>query len=415
MKNFKNSILAAAALVLGLTSCNNDQVATPEVETQSAITIRIAGAESRAVEAPATAASVSVTLDNAYVYVVNALGVITHHQELAVGTGTNQVQSAAGQRLGGEAHSSTSRVYVIGNVPGNTPAERTPITADGITIGTTNISVIQARFSALSTQTDYRGGALANASGQPVQVAPTATAGESRVTVAISPLAARLQLHTVRASGAEVATANPLVNHQITGFDVTGVFVDDYRPNFTYGGGWNGTLASIASTHPADSWATHMRDVTLPTSGAWRSNATITAGFHTARPSATDVWAYQVAPVTFSATATGDANSLPRLIIRLHNVQWNVITRDATDSSVTTIAMALPDNEPRYITVTGYETATGEPVRSISRGNIYRIGTTAGLTFGLNDITVTPNPTDVTLDVAVTIEDWKLADTYPTL
>jgi hypothetical protein len=149
----------------------------------------------------------------------------------------------------------------------------------------------------------------------------------------------------------------------ITGFTVTGVFVDSYFPSFTLTGESSGPIRY-------QSQSTQFAGVMGDQPGPWQ--ATGAAGNMVANPGAGMVWAYHVA-----------AADLPRFIIRLENVQ-------------TTTG---PQAGVRYVTVTGYSSG----ITRFERGRIYQI---PAITFTETQTAATPNPANVPVTVVVRMVDW---------
>jgi hypothetical protein len=153
----------------------------------------------------------------------------------------------------------------------------------------------------------------------------------------------------------------------LTAFTVSGVYLDDYYPLFTYGGEFGGTLFSQAQ----NTVFTGTGDA-----GAWAASGMPLI----ATPGSGNVWAYQVA-----------AGGLPRFIIRLTGVKYNPGAGEVDVSA-----------NNFYLTVTGYS-ALGSTV--FERGKIYRIGEVA---FNHDDLSINPNQSNVDLKVNVTIEEWEI-------
>ena len=382
MKKFKSLFLAAVAVVtFSLTSCNNDDILYVGTEGElGQLTIRLSGAEStRLIQAPGQA--VAVELDNAYAFIVNATGgVIEYHALNVAGGAGSVVGSGTGQTINDIP--SSARVFVVGNVPAAfNPAAFTTLNA--IQRGVQNITAYDT-----ATHLDAP---VANVAGAVALTAPAVATDPHTVNIQVSPVIARLELHGVRASDDYVnvyAADGTTVVHQarITGFQVTGVFVDDFHPQFTWGAGRAGTMFQIGTaTNPVTvtGQLAMMHDV-----GMW-DNAAAAGGWLTARPGATTVWAYNV-------PATG----LPRLVIRLANITYRLDSDDAGDDD-----RSFQDGGAMFVTIEGF---TG--VSAFQRGNIYRVGAANGLTFNINHLTNTPNPTDVQLTATVQILPWVLQD-----
>ncbi|NDV67011.1 hypothetical protein [Bacteroides sp. 224] len=346
--NFKYAMMTIAALTMGLTSCSNDNDKVAESEPQY-LSIKISGvvqSPTRAVEAPGETTVNTIKLNDGHIFVINPLGQVTYQEALNVSQATN-----AGQILT-TAIPADSRIYVIGNIP----------TADNATItALTDFNAIKAATSALTTQTNYKEAALANADGQPTAIIPGAS-NTATVNVSIKPLISRLELTQVKGIG------------DITNFTVKGVYVDDYYPQFTYAGLYAGTKFSQGQSTTFAG---------IGDAGAWAHTSLVAA------PATGNVWAHNLA-----------AGGLPRFIIELEDVKYNPgISAGAplgeVDLSGTTY----------YLTVTGYNNGG---LTAFERGKIYRIGGNNGIEFDQDDLGLVPNPVDVDLTLNVTILEWEV-------
>ncbi len=275
-------------------------------------------------------------------------------------------RSSAGQRLTQQVPSD-SRVYIVGNIPTDA-ATALP--------ACTTFSQVQAAVSAISTQNDavdkYKTAALANKTGQPSTISQVtaATSTDPAVYLAnivLTPLISRLELLSVL-GGANAG------GDAITAFKVTGVFLDDDYPQFTFGG-------SSAGTQHSQLQSTTFTGVTGDT-GSWAANTV--GGDLIATPGTGKVWAYNVA-----------SGSVTRLIVRLEDVKWQPSGGAEIDLTGTVY----------YLTVTSY---TG--ITSFARGTIYRVGVSgeSDFVFTPDDLELEPNPINVLLDVKVAIEEWTV-------
>lgn len=341
------SMLAAAALMMGVTSCNKEGGSNPGNDPKQ-VSIKIAGViqpGTRAVEAPGETAAGTIELTGGHIFVIDPLGAVTYKEVLNVTQATG-----VGQTLGASVPAD-SRIFIIGNIP----------TADQATIAAlTSLSGIKAATSAMTTQTDYKKAALANSDGAPAAITVTGTT-TATASVSIKPLISRLELVQVKGGA------------NIKAFTVTGVYVDSYYPSFTYGGSYSGTIFSqgqggtFSGIGDADTWAASGTPlVASPDLGLGDD----------------ELWAHNVA-----------SGGLPRFIIALTGVKY--------DDGGGEVDLG---NTPYYLTVTGY---TG--VTAFERGKIYRIGGTNGITFDEDDLGLTPNPVDIDLTLTVSIEEWVLA------
>lgn len=159
--------------------------------------------------------------------------------------------------------------------------------------------------------------------------------------------------------------------NDITAFDLEGIYLNTYYPQFTIGGGSAGTYYGL-SVAEADlvNVAAYMKDTALAMTGS--------LSYKHADP--TKVWAYAVPA----------GNTSPRIILRLDNVAIGGIG-------------SLPSTQ--YITVKNFtDHLTGDPV-IIKRGEVYVV---RDIQFEGDDLTDLPNQDDINVTVTVEVKGWKV-------
>jgi hypothetical protein len=348
MKNFRNSILAAAALVFGLTSCNSDEI-QHIAQSENQITVRIANPSSRAIGAPGNTTDVPEII-NGYIFVTAPVGAVVHGEVLNVTNST----SAAGQRLAGTFNHDV-KVYIVANIP-------TSIDLPSLV----TLEAIKAAFAEMSTQIEYLQPAMANHSGdaQNIRVVTEpdgSVPGVAEVAIQLSPLYARLELGAVTGTGA------------VRSFTVTGVYVDEFRPQFTLEGKAHGALHQQGAS---------INFAGIPAFFKTETNVAATASGTNwvATPAGTNVWFNHV-----------PATTTPRFIVRLENL--HVADQNGTPQPA-------DGGATHYLTVTGYSDSFPN---GFERGRIYRI---PSIDFNESEIAVTPNVQTVTLNVKVEVLPW---------
>ncbi len=276
-------------------------------------------------------------------------------------------------------------VYILANIS----------TADFTTISAmNNIAEVKAYAADITTVNDYTLVVLANADGNPAPVGEPAAEGEPvTVTIPISPVISRIELHKLTANTVDGGTTdqtNPAyTGGVVTEFTIKGVYLDSYYKKYTYGGSFYDTsdhMDPVSSTNPTKfEQGSSETFAGIKDEGSWV--AANVAGVMTATAdiigtsAISEVWAHNVA-----------AESCPRFVIAVNNIKF--IPSGASDPQ--TIA------ETRYITVAGYDGVT-----SFERGKIYRI---TDLKFSPKDLKLVPNPSEVNMVVKVTIQEWALED-----
>ncbi len=371
MRKIKLLALAAMAVV-GLGSCSNDGNDPQKPAGDARLTVKLSGVNvvrSRAAQDPATEGALTLIGDQSYIFVADVDGHIVQAVEIDPATA---VDPAPGQELT-EPVAVGSTVYIVANIPSGDVAS---------VLGKSTLAEVKNFVSAISTQQGgYESPSMANVEGTEEEVTGT---GNVTLTVEIEPLVARLELAGLQA--VEDAAGN-----EITAFDVTGVFVDDYFPSFTYTGAASGTILSLVEAMAVEdavpndvlaNWG--MKDIVASCS----ADANMVAALED------QVWAYNVV-----------ASGLPRLIVRLDNIVY-------TSASGTT---GISLSGPRFLTVDGY---TG--VTEFERGEVYRVGAVdesgdSNFQFNFSHLGATPNEESVSLTVVVEVQPWNVTDYEPIL
>jgi hypothetical protein len=307
----------------------------------------------RMITAPGTTGQLK--LNDGHIFIINGAGSVVQHVVLDVAAAS----SATGQVITTPV-SSGSRVYILGNIPSSV----TPGSINSLTQLQTTVVNIQT-----SGQTDYTKAFLANQDGTPVPITVTtpssgSTPGSATVTVSLVPLYSRLELAQV--------SGGP----NIVSFTVTGVYVDRYYSSFTLTGQSSG---SVWNQSTKTDFTGNIGDA-----GSWASTGA--QGSAVANPGSGQSWTYHMA-----------SDDLPRFIVKVENVVYMNGTQQTTVT------------DPRYITVTGY---SGTAPTKFERGKIYQIAT---LPFTENNLGMTPNQSNVNLNVKTQVVDWVPTPLTPTV
>lgn len=365
--------MTALAVAMLFSACSKEEID----DGTRTLTVKVEAASSRAIQAPGTTAA--ITLSTGVIFLIAPDGSV----DIATAIVPAEVQGA-GQIFTGVP--SSSRVFIVGNP---TIAAQTELLA------ATSFAAIQAiTTDALSYQsTLFSAVALSNADGNPAGISITSPA-TATVNVSISPVIARLELAGVTGGiYVEMNAGTPTGNQtRITGFDVIGVFLDSYFPNFTYVGGGQGTLVEINQTQVAN-------PALVPTWPGIQDRSTWTASGTplVVTPGTGQVWAYNV-----------PATQLSRLVIAVDNVTYEASTDGGTGWAPGTSGNYAGI---QYITVGGLNVTLGGNTAlatQLDRGVIYQIPA-SGLVFNTSNLHPNPNPVDVDLTVNVTIQNWILA------
>lgn len=255
--------------------------------------------------------------------------------------------------------------------------------------------------------------------GQSTTFAPT-TGSPRTTSVLLTPLVARVEVGQVT-----VQNATPATNNDITGYKLSGVFVNNIHQAVLLGGtpylvgspidiksqsGWGldwtpyFTPANTAFPYyvggtpaaPSDWVANSMATYCTPTGTAALSfYPDLTYGSTSTDPTVTPkrAWAYQVVPST--TVALGSTADVPHIILQLTEVTY-------FDNPL--------GQTTQYVTVTKYKDVNNNPVTEFKRGNVYRI---QNLTFTHNEATNQPYQANITVTATVTVAPWVINNINP--
>lgn len=241
--------------------------------------------------------------------------------------------------------------------------------------------------------------------------------------VTLTPIVARMELGQITCQNQNGA-GQPAVTADITGYKLSGVFINNVRQDVLLNGlpylvgapidiksqaGWASSWSvyfTSANTNfpyyvggspagPADWVANSMVTYCTPTSTGMTFYPDPTNGSTNTDPAVVPkkVWGYQICPST--TVPAGTPADVPHLILKLTEV-----TYDDNPLGATTL----------YVTVTKYKDEQNNPVTEFKRGNIYRI---QNLIFTHNEATNQPYEKNITVTATVTVAPWVINNVTP--
>ncbi len=392
MKKF--TMLALAAVVAtGLASCAKESGGgndvTPAEEAKLVIRMTAAGAPgTRAIESNATTSGAdlmnAIDFDRSEIFIVGKTGRILDHAPLtAAAVYTTEGPSATGQEFPRLVQSG-SQVFILANIP---EEDYDDVTSKGLLVDVMKYAS-SVKLLHDNSGESWKTVTLSNSDGSTALVSPI-VGGVATADVSISPAVARLEL-----TGVSAAEGTEQIH--VTEFKVTGIFVDNFFPRYTYEGHGMGLgstalpsdLLSLEKSTDASVLTAWVTDHAMGDEGEWTTTASVWPALPSASPDAGD-WGYNVA-----------ADAVPRLIIRITDVKYT------TDGGSTV-------NDDRvsniyFLTVKGYN-LNGNPITAFERAKVYRISGES-LLFGLEDLGETPNDDTGTLTVNVAVEGWDIVE-----
>jgi hypothetical protein len=362
----KKLFLMATAVAMIFSACTKEG-GPKTAPSEGNLKVSITAPASRAIQAPGTAAEAAVNpAGNNFIFLVDGNGNVMLSEPLVTATaidGTGQIITGV---------TSSWLVYVVLN-------------AADASVGTlTTLAAVKAAGATVaSVQTLAPTGFVPMSNtGDAVSMVPTAdplTSPHFESEINVAPVLTRLELGSITGgTWTDPAEANNRV--RIDGFDVTGVYVDNYYQNFTYGG------VSVAPMFQMNQ--------TFVTTGIGDGGPWTAASTPPVVNNGAQVWAYNLAP-----------GAAPHLVIRVTNVATSSTINGGTDWVNGGVSDAV-----RFLTVSfASDPAGNTPIVNFARGSIYQV---AGITFYSDNLHTSPNPLEVDLSVEVTVLPWTLTPTY---
>lgn len=361
--NFKYFTLAIVALLMiGVTSCSKDDVIDngdgSGKETKS-VFLKISNGPSTRAEVPTQTAE-PVVFKSGHLYFTDNAGVILRYHSIGSGADFTVDNLTEGQNIT-NLPSTVTQVYVVGN---------TNVTA------ATKISDVKAQVLQVESQ-----GTISNVNLYGEDTEFTSTEGNKfTAEVTLAPTVARIELTDITAKA----------DSRITGFEVEGIFIDNYFSQAVIGGSVdNANLVPISTTAADYMESTKYPAALNPSIYDWYTSP-LAAESQVAKPSvATNVWGYNV---------FANNSAVPRIVIRLKNI---VATGGLSFTS------------PQFLTIKGLHDGTNS-LSEIQSGHVYNIAAGA-LEFDETNLTPAPNMETIEVEVTVTVADWVVKSVTPEL
>lgn len=383
-------ILMTALVATTLFACSNQDESPLDNGATKTLKLSInAGGFTRAA-GPAVANGAKTTISSLYVYFVDnanpeAGGAVVLGSTALGTTEIAAAQTATGHEITG-VNSAAKSVYVIANY-----------TENGISLGDnagTSIASIQQKVATMgavsgtNNTTDWQKAVLSNAPRSGVTnngLIGAVVNNKAEVSVSIMPALSRVEIGTI---SADPDAAN---NLKVTGFDLKGVYLNGFYPQFNLKGEAKGTahaistatataITEVATTYPwfCDVYGTPLTSATTYSAGGG------------------NVWAYMLPA------------SAPRIIFDIDNVTYQGGTPTTQDMFVTVKSFTY---SAAGTTPSGTVYAANDPV-VFERGCIYKVNT---VLFDLGKIHENPNAENIDVTVKVTVLGWAGIEVNPIL
>jgi len=372
MKTCKVFAMAAAALVLGLTSCSKENSSIQTAERYK-VTLSFGSATTRADGALAEAGDV-VVINDGYICFVSANDAITKVYTISSdptgGTNIENDDLGATPVTLSDVPGTSTKVYMVANT-GAIANLSAPV--EGATMTSYMTNIMDVRDQGLHTAVTSVG----NASLQPGATSDTRVA-----TITLSTSVSRIQLKGITFEG------------DIEGI-VAGIFVNGYYPTMPL----NGTAVS-------GTWVTSNDALMYD-----QENGS------TIFPSALETFVYDEVDMNFH---TDDVTGKAIVVPTTTNGVWgyNLFTSATPQviiklTDVVVGGQALVDDQ--FITINGFKNSTnGATIGTIAGGMIYTIST-SNLVVKFENMSIEPGVTPIEVDVTVIPVTWQETEVIPVI
>lgn len=353
----KLHVLMAVLFAAAFSACSNDSADQKDLGPEKSVTVKL-------LTTPISKAADKTSVPYGALTPVNDVTVFflddNDRTVSAKGTMTG-AEITSGKTFTG-VNPATTKVYIVAN----SNHGGSPLFPGLNSIGLNQTkSDIEALSASAGSQMGSTAMGIDNAllSGEAALVQVNAT--DYTVNVPITPAVCRFEVTSITGYG------------DITAFDLEGIYLNTYYPQFTIGGGSAGTYYGISTTATelTNNVASFMKDAGLNKSGSLTYTNTDPA----------NVWAYMVPVYTTS----------PRIILRLDNLAVNSLPMSPST---------------QYITVKNFKDATTGEAVVLKRGEVYVV---KDIRFTANDVTINPNQDDINVTVTVEVKGWKVFSVDP--
>lgn len=409
-------ILFMAIMAGSLFACNDREMAdTEELAGENTVTLSLRQEASGRGVSDQKGDTEYAVIGSGKLFFINASGSSIYQRELTATeiTALANTSTTPGNHtvtITGVPNTATT-LFFIANI--KTSAGTSFPMADGTTSADARLRIDKLQANATNVPMSGQSGTFVQGSGN-----------QYSASVVLTPMVARVELGQITCQNQNGA-GQPPVTADITGYKLSGVFVNNTRQDVLLSGLPYLVGAPIDIKNQAGwatSWATYFTSANTsfpyyiggsPAGPAdWVSNALSTYcsptgaaalsfypdptnGSTSTNPAVTPkrAWGYQVCPST--TVPAGSSADVPHLILKLTEV-----TYVDNPLGLTT----------QYITVNKYKDDQGNPVSEFKKGNVYRI---QNLIFTQNEATNQPYEKNITVTATVSVAPWVINNLTP--
>lgn len=408
-------VLLMAVMASALFACNKQEITdTEEVKGEGIVSLTVKQAISSRGVSDQKGDNEYAVIGSGKLFFIDASGTSIYQRELSateIATLANTSSTEGGNTVTITGVPNTAKtLYFMANI--KTSAGTTFPMVDGTTSADARLRIDKLQANATNVPMSGLSGTFVQGLGN-----------QYTASVTLTPIVARLEVGQTTCQNQNGA-GQPAVSADITGYKLSGVFINNTRQDVLLNGtpylvgapidiksqpGWATSWAPFfnpANTNfpyyvggspagPAD-WVANALVTYCNPSGAAALTfyPDLTNGSTSTDPGVTPkkAWGYQICP---STAPVGTAYDLPHIILKLTEV-------------------AYVDNPlgltTQYVTVTKYKDELGNPVSEFKRGNVYRI---KNLTFTQNEATNQPYEKNITVTATVVVAPWVINNIDP--
>lgn len=412
MKRFLCMAITAGALF----ACSDQDITTPENEKgENTVTLSVQQVISTKGVSDQIGDTEYAVIGSGKLYFINASGSSIYQRELTateIGALANTTTTPGGNTvtITGVPNTATT-LYFMANI--KTSAGTTFPMVDGTTSADARLRIDKLQQNATNVPM----------SGLSSAFLQQGSSNQYTTNVLLTPTVARLELGQITCQN-QNAAGQPAVTADITGYKLSGVFINNVRQSVLLNGtpylvgssidikaqagwatGWQAFFTSANTSFPyyvggspaapADWVANSMVTYCTPTTAGLTFYPDPTTGSTNTDPAVTPkrAWGYQVSPST--TFTVGTPADVPHLILML--------------TEVTYVDNPLGETT-QYVTVTKYKDTLNNPITEFKRGNVYRI---SNLTFTHNEATNQPYEKNIIVTATVTVAPWVINNVNP--
>lgn len=367
---FKYFTLMAVALMLGFSSCSNDDSdisGGANNESPKSVFLKIVQDSRVARSVGPSQGTEDVKFSSGTLYLVDGAGAIKDVYTIGAGeTADKNIGLAEITDTGSVLENisgSVKKVYVVGNTPSTT-----------LPTSPTTIAQVEKAVLTVESQKDI---SAVNLFGSGDLVAKGDEEGKYTASLTLNPTVARVELTDIEAKG-----------NYITGFTLDGVFIDNYYAEGFVGGALDAVNLKENGVDPtkfvegSDLYTAGLKDIVYDWTNivAADSPLKVVAG-------ESEVWGYNL----FAA-----GGEVPRIILRLSGI---TTTADEGGNKIY--------SDVQFITIKGFKNIT-----AFEAGKVYTIGASS-LKFDESDLTPNPNMSTIEVEVTVNLAKWTPVPVEP--